>query len=55
MAKSKITIRVSAEVDTEEFTLDKEELPYIMEDMLTDLFHEVIGLKTKDITVKVVR
>ena len=55
MAKSKITIRVSAEVDTEEFTLDKEELPYIMEDMLTDLFHEIIGMKTKDITVKVVR
>jgi hypothetical protein len=55
MRKSKITIRVSAEVDTEEFTLDKEELPYILEDMLTDLFHEIIGMKTKDITIKVLR
>jgi len=55
MRKSKITIRVSAEVDTEEFTLDKEELPYILEDMLNDLLHEIVGLETKDINIRIIR
>lgn len=55
MSKSKIKISVSAEVDSQEFTLDKEELPFIMEEMLQDLFHEIIGMETKDVTVKVIR
>tara|TARA_R100001377_G_C3194439_1_gene112027 strand:+ start:889 stop:1056 length:168 start_codon:yes stop_codon:yes gene_type:complete len=55
MSKSKIKISVSAEVDSQEFTLDKEELPFIMEEMLHDLFHEIIGMETKDVTVKVIR
>jgi|TARA_R110000744_G_scaffold11674_8_gene35448 hypothetical protein len=55
MSKSKIRINVSAEVDSQEFTLDKEELPFIMEEMLQDLFHEIIGMETKDVTVKVIR
>ena len=53
--KSKITIKVSAEVDSEEFTLDKEELPFILEEMIGDLLHEIVGLQTKDVTIRVLR
>jgi len=55
MRKSKITIKVSAEVDSEEFTLDKDELPYILEDIISDLLYEVVGLQTKDVTIRVLR
>ena len=51
----KVVIKIIADVETEEFVLDKEELPYILEDILIDLLHEISGVKTKDITVKVVK
>ena len=34
----KVVIKIIADVETEEFVLDKEELPYILEDILIDLF-----------------
>jgi hypothetical protein len=52
---SKVIIKIIAQVETEEFVLDEEELPYILEDMLQDILHEVSGVETKDITIKVVR
>jgi|TARA_R100001594_G_C3961600_1_gene245543 hypothetical protein len=52
---SKVVIKIIAQVETEEFVLDEEELPYILEDMLQDILHEVSGVETKDITIKVVR
>jgi len=55
MRKSKIAIKVSAEVDSEEFTLDKEELPFILEEMIGELLHEIVGLQTKDVTIRVLR
>ena len=51
----KLVIKIIADVETEEFVLDKEELPYILEDILIDLLHEISGVKTKDVTVKVVK
>jgi|TARA_A100001388_G_scaffold74214_1_gene52660 hypothetical protein len=51
----KVVIKIIADVETKEFVLDKEELPYILEDILIDLLHEISGVKTKDITVKVVK
>jgi|TARA_Y100000114_G_scaffold52517_1_gene47940 hypothetical protein len=51
----KVVIKIIADVETEEFVLDKEELPYILEDILIDLLHEISGVKTKDVTVKVVK
>ena len=55
MRKSKITIRVTAEVDSQEFTLDKDELPFILEDIVNDLLHEIVGLETKDVTIRILR
>ena len=52
---NKVVIKIIADVETKEFVLDKEELPYILEDILIDLLHEISGVKTKDITVKVVK
>ncbi len=52
---SKVVIKIIAQVETEECVLDEEELPYILEDMLQDILHEVSGVETKDITIKVVR
>jgi hypothetical protein len=52
---NKVVIKIIADVETEEFVLDKEELPYILEDILIDLLHEISGVKTKDVTVKVVK
>jgi hypothetical protein len=51
----KVVIKIIADVETEEFVLDKDELPYILEDILIDLLHEISGVKTKDVTVKVVK
>ena len=51
---NKVVIKIIADVETEEFVLDKDELPYILEDILIDLLHEISGVKTKDVTVKVV-
>ena len=51
----KVVIKIIADVETKEFVLDKEELPYILEDILIDLLHKISGVKTKDITVKVVK
>ena len=51
----KVVIKIIADVETEEFVLDKEELPYILVDILIDLLHEISGVKTKDVTVKVVK
>ena len=51
----KVVIKIIADVETEEFVLDKEELPYILEDILIDLLHEISGVKTKDVTVNVVK
>ena len=51
----KVVIKIIADVETEEFVLDKEELQYILEDILIDLLHEISGVKTKDVTVKVVK
>ena len=52
---NKVVIKIIADVETKEFVLDKEELPYILEDILIDLLHEISGVKTKDVTVKVVK
>tara|TARA_Y100001973_G_C5114854_1_gene289563 strand:- start:179 stop:352 length:174 start_codon:yes stop_codon:yes gene_type:complete len=52
---NKVVIKIIADVETEEFVLDKDELPYILEDILIDLLHEISGVKTKDVTVKVVK
>tara|TARA_R100000278_G_scaffold4328_1_gene7415 strand:+ start:237 stop:410 length:174 start_codon:yes stop_codon:yes gene_type:complete len=51
----KVVIKIIADVETKEFVLDEEELPYILEDILIDLLHEISGVKTKDVTVKVVK
>tara|TARA_R100001126_G_scaffold59759_1_gene33932 strand:+ start:3600 stop:3773 length:174 start_codon:yes stop_codon:yes gene_type:complete len=51
----KVVIKIIADVETEEFVLDKDELPYILEDILIDLLHEISGVKTKDVTVKVAK
>ena len=53
--KKKINIKIIAEADTEEFALDVEELPAVLEDIVSDIMHEVSGLKTKDVTIKVVK
>ena len=52
---NKVVIKIIADVETKEFVLDEEELPYILEDILIDLLHEISGVKTKDVTVKVVK
>ena len=52
---NKVVIKIIANVETAEFVLDKEEMPYILEDMLEDLLHEIAGVETKDITVKVIK
>ena len=52
---NKVVIKIIAKVETEEFVLDEEELPHILEDMLQDVLHEMSGVEVKDITVKVVR
>tara|TARA_Y100001937_G_C6900698_1_gene233180 strand:+ start:241 stop:414 length:174 start_codon:yes stop_codon:yes gene_type:complete len=52
---NKVVIKIIADVETKEFVLDKDELPYILEDILIDLLHEISGVKTKDVTVKVVK
>ena len=51
----KVVIKIIADVETEEFVLVKDELPYILEDILIDLLHEISGVKTKDVTVKVAK
>jgi|3_EtaG_2_1085321.scaffolds.fasta_scaffold198146_3 hypothetical protein len=51
---NKVVIKIIAKVETEEFVLDEEELPHILEDMLQDVLHEMSGVEVKDITVKVV-
>lgn len=51
---SKVVIKIIAKVETKEFVLDEEELPYILEDMLQDILHEMSGVDVKDITIKVV-
>ena len=51
----KVVVKIIADVETKEFVLDEEELPYILEDILIDLLHEISGVKTKDVTVKVVK
>tara|TARA_R100001224_G_scaffold24463_1_gene13101 strand:- start:89 stop:262 length:174 start_codon:yes stop_codon:yes gene_type:complete len=53
--KNKVVIKIIAEVETKEFVLDEEEMPYILEDMLEDLLHEISGVETKDVTVKVIK
>jgi hypothetical protein len=52
---NKVVIKIIADVETKEFVLDEEELPYILEDILIDLLHEISGVKTKDVTVKVAK
>jgi len=51
---SKVVIKIIAKVEAKEFVLDEEELPYILEDMLQDILHEMSGVEVKDITIKVV-
>ena len=51
----KVVVKIIADVETKEFVLDEEELPYILEDILIDLLHEISGVKTKDVTVKVAK
>ena len=53
--KKKIHIKIIAEADTEEFTLDVEELPAVLEDIISDLIHEISGIITKDVNIKVVK
>tara|TARA_R100000654_G_scaffold56407_1_gene82801 strand:- start:546 stop:719 length:174 start_codon:yes stop_codon:yes gene_type:complete len=53
--KNKVVIKIIADVETKEFVLDEEEMPYILEDMLEDLLHEISGIETKDITIKVIK
>ena len=52
---NKVVIKIIADVETKEFVLDEEELTYILEDILIDLLHEISGVKTKDVTVKVAK
>ena len=51
----KVVVKIIADVETKEFVLDEEELPYILEDIWIDLLHEISGVKTKDVTVKVAK
>ena len=53
--QGKIQIRIIADADTEEFALDIEEIPSVIEDIINDLMHEIAGITTKDITVKVIK
>ena len=53
MSKSKIIVRISAVVDVEEFTTDKEDLPEVLEDTFRDLLHENAGIETRNINIKV--
>tara|TARA_Y100000114_G_scaffold150574_1_gene166246 strand:- start:445 stop:615 length:171 start_codon:yes stop_codon:yes gene_type:complete len=55
VTKKKIQIRIIADADTEEFALDIEEIPSVIEDIINDLMHEIAGITTKDITVKVIK
>jgi len=54
MRLNKVNIRVIAEVDSDEFTLDTEEMPSILEEQLEDLFHEITGINVKDITIRII-
>jgi|TARA_R100000808_G_C2144153_1_gene151922 hypothetical protein len=54
MRLNKVDIRVIAEVDSDEFTLDTEEMPSILEEQLEDLFHEITGINVKDITIRII-
>ena len=54
MRLNKVDIRVIAEVDSDEFTLDTEEMPSVLEEQLEDLFHEITGINVKDITIRII-
>jgi len=54
MRLNKVNIRVIAEVDSDEFTLDTEEMPSVLEEQLEDLFHEITGINVKDITIRII-
>ena len=54
MRLNKVDIRVIAEVDSDEFTLDTEEMPSILEEQLEDLFQEITGINVKDITIRII-
>tara|TARA_B100000287_G_C20463680_1_gene714397 strand:+ start:296 stop:484 length:189 start_codon:yes stop_codon:yes gene_type:complete len=54
MRLNKVNIRIIAEVDSSEFTLDTEEMPSILEEQLEDLFHEITGINVKDITIRII-
>ena len=54
MRLNKVDIRVIAEVESDEFTLDTEEMPSILEEQLEDVFHEKTGINVKDITIRII-
>mgnify|MGYP001196038125 CR=1 FL=1 len=47
----KVKIKIIANVDLDEFTPDKEELPILLEETIEDMFHEHSGLESKDVSV----
>ena len=46
-----VKIKIIANVDLDEFTPDKEELPILLEEIIEDMFHEHSGLESKDVSV----
>jgi len=47
----KVKIKIIANVDLDEFTPDKEELPILLEETIEDIFHEFCGIESKDVSV----
>lgn len=47
----KVKISIIANVDVEEFTPDREELPIMLEEAVEDLIHEFSGIDAKDVSV----
>ena len=47
----KVKINNADNVDLDEFTPDKEELPILLEETIEDMFHEHSGLESKDVSV----
>tara|TARA_R100001509_G_scaffold58095_1_gene31993 strand:+ start:4475 stop:4642 length:168 start_codon:yes stop_codon:yes gene_type:complete len=55
MTIKKVTVKIIANVDSQEFTLDEEQLPDIVEDVITEVMHDINGIQTKDVTVRTVK
>tara|TARA_R100000231_G_scaffold137416_1_gene113797 strand:- start:2567 stop:2731 length:165 start_codon:yes stop_codon:yes gene_type:complete len=51
----KVSVKIIAKVDAQEFILDIEELSSVLEDVITDVMHDINGIETKDVTVRIIK